>query len=111
MILETGEKVHIIERRYFMEDLRRHFVGEIIKCTEYTIRVKGYAWVFDAVKGFVSKPEVRERVMPLAARLTINIIPKEVRLEDIKYISSRNKGLVVTDGEKFSLNITEFANL
>ena len=86
MILETGEKVHIVERRLFKEDLRRHFVGEVIKWAEHTIRAKGYTWVFDAVKGeFIRKPEVRERIIPLTGRLTINVIPSEVDLDKIKY--------------------------
>jgi len=109
MILDAGEKVHIVERRLFMEDLRRHFVGQIIKCTENTVRLKGYAWVFDGVKGeFVCKPELRERVICLSERLTINVIPAEVNLYEIKYEVVPKKGLVVTDGKKFSLEITEF---
>ena len=109
MILEVGEKVHIIERRYFPDDVRRHFVGEIIKCTESAIRVRGYAWVFDNLAGeFFRKPDKRERIIPLVERLTINAIPKEVRVEEIEYTRSRDKGLVVTDGKRFNLNITEF---
>lgn len=30
MIIERGEKVHIITRRLFESDLRRHFVGEVL---------------------------------------------------------------------------------
>lgn len=112
MIIDIGEKVHIIERRYFPEEIRRHFVGEIIGCTESVIRIRGYAWVFDnLVREFFRKPEKRERIMSLAERLTINVIPKEVNLEEIKYTRSRDKGLLVTDGKKFSLDITEFAGI
>ena len=61
MMLRTGEKVHIIERRSFEKDLRRHFVGEIIDSSEQSIRVEGYAWVMDVTKGeFVRKPEKRQ---------------------------------------------------
>ena len=42
MILEQGEKVHIVERRYFTDDVRRHLVGEVIQCTEQAIRLEGY---------------------------------------------------------------------
>jgi hypothetical protein len=112
MVLEIGEKVHIIERRYFQEDIRRHFVGEVLKCTENTIRLRGYAWVFDNLtRDFFRQPELRERVLHFGDRLTVNVIPKEVSLEEIKYARSRDKGLLVTDGKKFKLNITEFAGL
>ena len=109
MIFETGEKVHIVERRYFAEDIRRHFVGEIIMCTEHAIRLKGYVWVFDQVKGFTKKPEKRERIFYLGNRLTINIIPAEVDLDKIKYVNVPKKGLVVTGGKQFSLEISEFS--
>jgi hypothetical protein len=108
MIFETGEKVHIIERRQFAEDLRRHIVGEIIMCTEHAIRLKGYVWVFDQMKGFVRKPDKRERVIYLSDRSNINIIPAEVNLDEIKYVNVPKKGLFVTDGKKFSLEISEF---
>jgi hypothetical protein len=112
MVLEIGEKVHIIERRYFAEDLRRHFVGEIIECSENVIRVRGYAWIFDNLaREFFRKLEQRERIIHLGTRLSINVIPKDVRLEDIKYIKSPERGLTVTDGRKFRLDITEFAGL
>ena len=33
MILEPGEKVHIVERRYFADDVRSHLIGEVLRCT------------------------------------------------------------------------------
>lgn len=108
MILKVGEKVLIIERRYFAEDIRRHFVGEIIESSENAFRVKGHAWVFDTMIGFVRKPEVRERVFYPNGRTTINIIPKEVNLDEIEYRDNAQKSIVVTDGKKLSLDITEF---
>ena len=109
MILEAGEKVHVIERRYFTEDLRRHFTGQVIKCTEQAVRLRGYAWVFDKVEGqFVMKPEERERIICFGDRMVINVIPKEVNLEEIQYVTLPEEGLVVTDGKDFMLEITEF---
>lgn len=109
MIFEIGEKVHVIERRQFAEDVRRHFVGEIVDCTEHAIRVRGHVWVYDAMKGaFVCKPEKRDRVLYLDHRLIINTIPKEVDLDKIKYAVLPQRGLVVTDGENFTLDVSEF---
>jgi hypothetical protein len=109
MILDIGEKVHIIERRHFPEDLRRHLVGAVTRCTENTIRVKGRVWVFDGARGgFIQKPEERDRVVQLGERLTVNVIPPEVRLDEIRYVVTPQGGLVVSDGKKFSLDVTEF---
>jgi hypothetical protein len=110
MVYEIGEKVHIVERRNFPEDLRRHFVGEIVKCSDHALRVVGYAWVFNRVKAeFLRKAEKRERIIALGEKLTINIIPKDVDISEIKYQTDPKKGLVVTDGEKFFLEISEFS--
>jgi len=109
MILNTGEKVHIIERRYFSDDLRRHFVGEVVQYEARVVRVKGIAWIYSPADGrFQKKPEKRERVLCLGDRLTINIIPPEVELEAIRYAFIEKIGLVVTDDKNFSLDINEF---
>jgi hypothetical protein len=109
MILEQGEKVHIIERRHFTDDIRRHLVGEVTRCSEQAIRLKGYVWVFDIANGqFVRKPEKRERVVCLGDRLTINVLPPEADLDAMKYISDPQKGLLVTDEKSFFLEVTEF---
>ena len=109
MILESGEKVHIIERLYFERDIRRHFVGEVVQCTERAIRAKGYVFVFDQLKAvFNRKPEKRERVIFPNDRTVINVIPKDVVIDDVKYIYKADSGLTVTDGKQFSLNLSEF---
>ncbi len=108
-VFEAGEKVHIIERRRFAEGLRRHFIGEIVRCAENAIRVRGRVWVFDTVNGgFVRKPELRERIICLDGWLTINGLPKEAILEEAKYVELPQRGLVITDGKNFSLDLTEF---
>lgn len=110
MIFEVGEKVHIIDRRQFADDVIRHFVGEIIRCTERAIRVKGHVWILDQVGGkWTRKPETRERVVYCGERHTINIVPREVNLSDLKYVSDPYKGLLVTDGKAYSPDITEFS--
>jgi hypothetical protein len=109
MIIDVGEKVHIIERRYFVGDISRHLVGEIVKSSDNAIRVKGYVWVLDVRKGFIRKPEARERLLYPGDRSTINIIPKEVNLDEVKYVISP-EGVIVTDGKKFRLDIREFGS-
>ena len=108
MVLRAGEKVHIVERRYFTEDIRRHFVGKIVESSENAFRIEGYVWVFDPMHGFVRKAGVRERVIYPSDRVMINIIPQEVRLDEIKYVLIPQKGLAITDGKKFTLDINEF---
>lgn len=109
MILAPGEKVHMVERRYFADDVRRHVAGEVLDCTDHAIRLRGHVWVFDSAQGrFVQKPAIRERVVCMGSRLIINVLPPEADLEAIRYIADPLKGLQVTDEKSFSLEITEF---
>jgi hypothetical protein len=103
-----GEKVHIIERKYFPEDLQRHMVGEITQSSENNLRIKGYVWIRDPIKGYIRKIGKRVRVVYPSDRTTINIIPQEVNIDEIKYLNVE-KTLVVTDEKKFTLDITEFS--
>ena len=110
MILDVGEKLHIVERRLFNEDLRRHFVGEVVNCIGDMVRAKGNVWIFDNInKDFIKKPEIRERIIKLGDRNTVNVIPKDVDLNEVIYQRTTNGGLVVTDGKKFSLDVLEFS--
>ena len=109
MILEPGEKVHITERRYFADDVRRHLIGEVLRCTEQAVRLKGYVWGFDVSNGqFVRKPDKRERIVCLGDRLTINVLPPEADLGAAKYVTDLQRGLLLTDEKSFSLEVTEF---
>jgi hypothetical protein len=109
MILEPGEKVHVVERRHFFDDVRRHFIGQVLKCTAHAVRLKGYAWVFDDMSGqFVRKPEMRERVIWLGGdRLIINVVPPEVNIGEVRYVTDPQEGLLVTDGKNLFLEISE----
>jgi hypothetical protein len=109
MILEPGEKLHIVERRFFSDDVQRHVVGEVLACTEQVVRLQGYIWVFDVTDGrFIRKPEKRERIIPLHGRLTINVIPRDVDPSMVKYVADPQRGLQVTAGQGFCLDISEF---
>ena len=112
MILEPGEKIHIITRRAFEGDVRRHFIGEVIETSEIAIRVEGYAFVFDAgLNQYSKRPEKRTRIFRLADNGNIiNILPINANLELAKYAQSQERALVVTDGLSFSLDINEFGS-
>ena len=112
MVFDIGEKVLIVEKRYFVEDVHRHFIGQIVKCSENVIRVVGCAWVYDGVNWFQRKPEQIERVIPIEDRYTIIVIPADVDIDEIKYVLDASKGqasIIMTDGKNFSLDVTEFA--
>ena len=111
-VLETGEHVHIVERRFFVDDVRRHFVGVVKAYDENSLRIVGYVWVFNAREGrFSRRREKRERVLVLGDKLIINVLPRTVRPEEIVYVSDGNRRMAITDNKGFSLDISEFVEV
>ena len=108
MVLDEGDIVHIIERRLFEEDVRRHFVGKVGKCAERALRVRGYVFVHDpSGNTFVRRSGVRDRVFSLDNRIILNVLPRDINLEKVRYVTI-DEGLIVADGKAFTLNINEF---
>jgi hypothetical protein len=111
MILKPGENIHVIMRRNFSTDLRRHFFGEVVAATECVVAVKGHAVVYNSGKNhYEVKPEIQVRIISLTdAQNIINIISRNAKIENIKYVlSADKKRLIVTDGKNFILDINEF---
>ncbi len=110
MILSAGDKVHIITRRLFEGDLRRHFAGIVENVAGDLVIVGGYAFIFDAnANEYVRLPERRRRVFGLSSPgLIVNLIPKEVAVENLVYQKNRSSRLMVTDNAGFALDINEF---
>jgi len=109
VLVDVGEKVHVVERRLFEGDVRRHFFGVVERAGEGAIRITGYAYVYDpASTTYIRSAEQRTRVLPLAASgFVINVAPPDADLESIRY-EERDGRLTVTDGAGFSLDINEF---
>ncbi len=109
-LVGCGEAIHVIERRLFSDDVRRHFIGEIEACTDRVLRVKGHLYVYDSgTSAFSRKPELRTRLIPLDNRVIINILPEGISLEEIRYTHDTEGNLTLTDGAGFELDISEFS--
>ena len=110
MILQKGEKLHVVTRRLFETDLKRHFAGEVVDVSETVVRLSGYAFIFDAwANMYTKRPEKRERIVPLGdSGFILTLIPSEVDLEKLQYAMSKDNRLIMTDGKDFSLDIHEF---
>lgn len=109
-LTKLGEVIHVIERRIFSGDVRRHFVGEIEACTNWALRVKGYLFVYDSgASAFLRKPEIRTRVIPLDNRVIINVLPNGVSFDSVSYTLDAEGNLTLTDGADFELDVSEFS--
>ena len=110
MIIEKGEKLHIVTRRRFAEDVRRHFVGIVLEAEGAVVRMEGYVFVFDTSKNqFVKKPEKRHAFFDVATEgYIVNVLPADAVVEDMTYVVTDKGKLSFTDSRQFSLDINEF---
>ena len=109
--IQVGDKLHIITRRRFEDDLRRHFVGEVTAISDGLQEIRGYAFIFSAgVNEYKRQPELRTRLFSVAQEgFIVTKIPPEVTIATLKYMLLE-KRLVVTDGGSFKLDINEFGS-
>jgi hypothetical protein len=108
-VLTVGEKLHIMTRRLFADDVHPHFVGEISAVTGPLFRVQGFSFIFDsATNSYVKHPELRTRLFSLSdAGHIITVIPQEVDLNSLEFRTVSGR-LAITDSRSFSLEINEF---
>jgi hypothetical protein len=110
MVLKAGEKIHVMFRRKFDGDLRRHFAGEVTEASEQAARVDGYIFILHVMDNrYVRIQGLRTRIISLTdAGNIINVLPRNANIEKTAYTMSKEKHLVVTDGETFVLDVNEF---
>jgi len=110
MILQKGEKIHVIHRRHFDKEPHRHFLGVVDAYEDGLARVTGHIFTVDPTKFiFFRREEMRTRIVALhSGEALVNIIPPSVDLEKVVYTQEK-KSLRVTDGSDWHMDISEFA--
>lgn len=110
MILQKGEKIHVVLRRHLEKEPQRHFAGTVEAYENGVARVTGHVFAVDLVKAvFFRRPELRTRIISLVSGdALVNVLPPSVDLEKIVY-KQENKSLRVTDGSDWHLDISDLA--
>jgi len=109
-ILKPGENIHVIHRRRFDKDVRRHFVGTVEACEAGVARAGGYVFVVDELNEhlFAKRPDRRTKLIPLASGdVIVNVLPEALDIEQVRYELDGRK-LWVTDGNGWKMDVKEF---
>ena len=107
-VIEVGEKIHLITRRHFKEDVRRHFCGVVTAIDGSAMRVEGFTFIVSPIGLEVRKLNgLRTRIFGVtSADNIINILPPHVDISRLIY-KARANTLAVTDGQDFWLEVNE----
>ena len=109
-LLSPGEKIHVIHRRQFEKDARRHFVGQVESYDHGLARASGYVFVVDDLNKhmFVKRPDRRTKLIPISSgAVIVNVIPENTDLEGVHY-ELKDSALHVTDGNSWRIEVKEF---
>jgi len=108
-VVDIGDKLHIITRRRFDGDVRRHFAGEVTGCTGDLYELRGYEFVFSSGSNeYKRRPELRTRLFSLGEEgFIVTKISRHIDIESLEY-RFLEKRRVVTDRKAFTLDINEF---
>lgn len=110
VILNPGEKIHVIHRRQFEKDARGHFGGQVPTCEHGLARASGCAFVVNDLNKhmFVKRPDRRTKLIPISSgAVIVNVLPESVDLEQVHY-ELKDSTLYVTDGKSRRIDVKEF---
>ena len=107
MILQVGEKVHVLVRRRFESDVRRQLVGEVVAANESLVRLRSFTFAFEpAFNLYTRSASPREQLVSLIDALNlVTLLPPEADLERLEFRLEGNR-TVLTDGG-FSIEVEE----
>ena len=90
--IQVGDKLHIITRRRFENDIRRHFVGEVTAISDGLQEIRGFAFVFSAgVNEYRRRPEPRTRLFSVAQDgFIVTKIPPDSVIATLNYMLLEN---------------------
>ena len=108
MLLSKGAKLLVCHRRLFPEDSLRLFLGVVEMYSDGIAKVSGFTWTRDATHGFQRKADRRTKLIPIASgSYIVYEIPAEVDIEDVGIEQPTGHAVIVTDGGKFRMDLSE----
>ena len=108
-MLDSGDKVLVVHRRLFEKDATRYFVGEVLVYDSGIAKVRGYTFVKDMFTGNMQKKsDLRTKLLAIVSgTLIVYSLPSTLPLETLYVCLNQNGGLVLTDNQEFSMDISE----
>lgn len=110
MLVNQGEKFHVVMRRNYESQIQRHFVGQADAVSGAIVRTTGLLFIYDETKAqYIKKKAPRTTIMNLAGSgYIVSLIPQSVEIGDLRYETIDRTYLALTDGKGFQLDINEF---
>ena len=109
MLLNSGDKVFVVHRRLFDKDQSRFFLGSILEYENGIAKVEGRTLIKDPFSGdILEKPDARTKIISISSgTLIVYQLPQDIQIESIKFEVDLTGTIMMTDGSKFEMDISE----
>jgi hypothetical protein len=111
MLLNPGDNILVSHRRLFEREHSRYFVGRVDGYEAGIVRAVGFTYLLDPMSGkVIGKDEPRIKLLSIASgTLIVYLLPPEAG-PDKAWVMSEVGRLVLTNGEGYTMNLTEDAH-
>ena len=108
MLLSNGARLMVCHRRLFPEDQVRFFFGTVEAYSDGIAKVSGFTWTPDPTHGFQQKADRRVKLISVVSgNLIVYEIRGEVDIDNVRVEQTDGHTVVVTDGSKFRMDLSE----
>ncbi len=107
--IRDGDRIVLIDRKLFRDDNTRIFVGLVEEYDDGVVRARGYSFHISPyeIAGIERHGEERVRVISLSSGDVTYLLPREIDVSKLQ-IRRSPKAMTLTDGEMFTLDLTEW---
>ncbi len=108
-LVQTHERMLVVDRKLFSDDNTRLFIGVVEDHDGGVVRLRGYAYHINPyeVAGTERRAEERVRVISLSAGDIIYILPREIDIATVQ-VRRSPKQLIVSDGKSLVFDLSEW---
>jgi hypothetical protein len=105
--VHSNDRVLVIDRKLYRDDVTNMFVGVVEDYEEGFVRARGYAYhIHPYEMGTERRAEERVRLITLYSGDLIYVLPPELNVTQIQ-IRRSPKSLILTDGQSFTMDLTD----
>ena len=105
--VHANDRILVVDRKLFRDDVTNMFVGVVEDYEEGFVRLRGYAYhIHPYEMGTERRAEERVRLVSLYSGDVVYVLPRDLNVAQIQ-IRRSPKSLILTDGEAFTMDLTD----
>ncbi|HLH77000.1 MAG TPA: hypothetical protein VKV28_09375 [Candidatus Binataceae bacterium] len=106
--VHPNDRLLIIDRKLFRDDLTRFFVGVVEDCEEGVVRMHGYSYHINPYQmGSEKRVDERTRIVSLHGTDLCYVLPRELNIAQVA-VTHTTKSVILSDGQAWSLDLTDY---